>query len=498
MRGFVLEIIVFICGAVVMILQLVGSRVLAPYVGTSIVVWTSLIGIILGSLSLGYWWGGRLSDKTPNYRTFSLIIFGAAILIGAVTFVKTPVLEFLRQIIWSIHLNAMAATAILFAPPSVMLGMISPYAVRLKIRDLSTTGTTVGTLYAVSTSGSIAGTFLAGFVLIAMLGSTNILYLLALILVGTSILAYTRGLLAVKIVAMLILLVGMIAANAQASLQRQAGFVDIDTQYNRIWIYTSIDEETERHTRVLVTNPEETQSAMYLDGDDDLVLRYTRFYRLVHHFMPEARRALMIGGAGYSYPKEFLKRFRHATMEVVEIDPKMTELARRYFNLEDDARLVIHHEDGRTFLNRGMGPYDVIFGDAFTSFYSIPYQLTTLEAVRRMHGLLQEEGVVLINIISAIEGDKGKFLRAQYATFRQVFPDVLLFPVNDRHDGMSMQNIMLVALKSGRRYPATNPDAEISDYLSYRWQKEVPGDMPLLKDEFAPVDNYIIDLLVKS
>lgn len=498
MRGFVLEIIVFICGAVVMILELVGSRVLAPYVGTSIVVWTSLIGIILGSLSLGYWWGGRLSDKTPNYRTFSLIIFGAAFLVGVITFVKTPVLEFLRQTMSSIHLNAMVATTILFAPPSVMLGMISPYAVRLKIRDLDTTGTTVGTLYAVSTVGSIAGTFLAGFVLIAALGSTNILYLLALVLAGTSILAYARGFLGAKIVMMFVLTVGTMAVNSQAAFQRQGGFIDVDTQYNRIWIYTSIDEETDRYTRVLVTNPEETQSAMYLEDDDDLVLRYTRFYRLVHHFRPDVRRALMIGGAGYSYPKEFLKRFGDATMDVVEIDPKITELAKLYFNLRDDPRLTIHHEDGRTFLNRAKGPYDVIFGDAFSSFYSIPYQLTTREAVRKMHGLLSDNGVVLINIISAIEGDMGKFLRAEHATFREVFPQVILFPVRDGDDGASMQNIMLVALKSDRQFAMDNSDEEIGDYLSYRWKKDVPADMPPLTDDFAPVDNYMLEILKKS
>lgn len=498
MKGFVLEIIVFICGAVVMILELVGSRVLAPYVGTSIVVWTSLIGIILGSLSLGYWWGGRLSDKTPNYRTFSLIIFGAAILIGLITFVKTPVLEFLQQTMSSIHLNAMVATTILFAPPSVMLGMISPYAVRLKIRDLNTTGATVGTLYAVSTVGSIAGTFLAGFVLIATFGSTNILYLLALVLAGTSVLAYARGFLGAKVVTMLILSVSMVAVNAQASFQRQGGFIDVDTQYNRIWIYTSIDEETGRYTRVLVTNPEETQSAMYLDDDDDLVLRYTRFYRMVHHFRPDAQRALMIGGAGYSYPKEFLKRFPGATMDVVEIDPRMTDLARRYFNLKDDPRISIQHEDGRTFLNRGNGRYDVIFSDAFSSFYSIPYQLTTVEAVRRMHSLLQDDGVVMINIISAIEGDMGRFLRAQYATFRQVFAQVLLFPVHEREDGAVMQNIMLVALKSSREFESDSNDEEIADYLSYRWTREIPADMPLLTDDFAPVDNYILEILKKS
>jgi predicted membrane-bound spermidine synthase len=155
-----LGVIVFLCGAVVMILEMVGSRILAPYLGTSIVVWTSLIGIILGCLSIGYWWGGQLADENPSYRSLSLIILLAGLFVATIALSKSYVLELLQRHAGTIHLGATLGTLLLFAPPSILLGMVSPYAVRLKMRDLRDSGRTVGNLYAISTMGSIFGTFL--------------------------------------------------------------------------------------------------------------------------------------------------------------------------------------------------------------------------------------------------------------------------------------------------------------------------------------------------
>jgi MFS family permease len=180
MKKYLLEAVVFLCGAIVMILEIVGARVLAPYQGTSIFVWTSLIGIILGSLSLGYWWGGKLADRNPSYRVFSLIIFIAGVVVALITFSKELLLIFIRNHFNDIRVGATIAALALFAAPSVLLGMVSPYAVKLRIDDLNTSGATVGYLYAISTIGSIIGTFLAGFVLIAYFGNTKILLVLSI------------------------------------------------------------------------------------------------------------------------------------------------------------------------------------------------------------------------------------------------------------------------------------------------------------------------------
>ena len=175
MKKTLLELIVFICGAVVMIFEIVGSRILGPYIGTSIFVWTSLIGIILASLSLGYWFGGKMADKNPSYKQLAWIIIIAAFFIGLTITGKDSLLNLLSRQFTGIRIQAVVSTIFLFAPASVFLGMVTPYAVRLKIKDVQSSGRTVGNLYAISTIGSIIGTFLAGFVLIPFLGTNNIL-----------------------------------------------------------------------------------------------------------------------------------------------------------------------------------------------------------------------------------------------------------------------------------------------------------------------------------
>ena len=494
LKNYLLEIIVFIVGAAVMILELTGSRVLAPYLGTSIFVWTSLIGIILASLSLGYFWGGRLADMRANYRIFSLIILGGGFFVGITALTKSFVFIGIENLTGDIRLGSVVATLVLFAPASVVLGMVSPYAVRLKIKDLKKSGRTVGSLYAISTIGSIVGTFLTGFFLISILGNTKILYLLSLILIITSFFVYFQGLNKVKFVLVIFLIVATYSSWRLDRVNRESGFIDIDTQYNRIWIYNSRDEATGKLIRALRIDPLTTQSAMFLESDE-LVFDYTKFYRLAKHFKGDIDNSLLIGGAGYSYPKDYLEKFTESRLDVVEIDPAMTDLAKSYFRLKDNPRMTIYHEDARTFLNKTTKRYDVIFGDAFSASYSVPFQLTTREAVERLYDLLVDDGVVLVNMISSVNGETGKFLRAEYRTFKTVFPQVYLFPVKNASDGELIQNILLVALK-GQTVPSfENDDEELSSYLKHLWKGKVEEDVDILTDDHAPVDQYMLSLI---
>jgi len=495
MQKYILEIIVFICGAAVMILELVGSRIMAPYLGTSIVVWTSLIGIILGFLSLGYWYGGKVADQGPSYKMFSIVIFSGAVFIGLIVFAQSMVLNFIHNGIANIYLGTIIATLILFAIPSALLGMVSPYAVRLKMKDVASSGRTVGNLYAVSTIGSIAGTFATGFLLIPFFGSTKIIFFLSIGLILTSILAYGKNLLKTKISVILFLFLCFFISSSSNKLNAKQGLIDVDTQYSRVWIYKSIDQKTQRPILNLTTNPLGKQSGMFLDIDDDLVFDYTKYYRLAKHFQPNIKHSLMIGGAAYSYPKDYLKKYSDAKIDVVEIDPKLTKLAKKYFNLQNNLRLTIYHEDGRIFLNKTKNKYDVIFMDAFTSHLSIPYQLTTREAAQKMHDALNQDGVVLVNIISAIEGVKGKFLRAELATYKSVFPQVYLIPVRNNDDGLKVQNIMLVALKSDVKPSFVSDNEELNSYLQHLWTKEIDLDVPILTDDYAPVDYYTMKMM---
>lgn len=485
-----LEVVVFICGAVVMILEMVGSRILAPYLGTSIIIWTSLIGVILGCLSLGYWWGGRIADKKPNYRVLSRIILVSGFFVATIALSKSFVLRVLGEYGGSLHLAATAATLLLFAPPSVLLGMVSPYAVRLKIHDLRNSGRTVGNLYAISTVGSIFGTFFAGFFLIAFFGSTNILLVLSVLLAGTSLFA-SRSDRGAKVAALTLCSLLFLAARAYDAHLTSVGYHDIDTQYNRILIYQSVENGTGKRTQVMVTGPKAQQSTMYLDDPVDLALTYTKFYNLASHFKPEMKRVLMLGGGGYSFPKYALRHYPNVHMDVVEIDPQVTMLARKFFHLQDDRRLSIIHQDARTFLNRTDRIYDVIMGDTFNSDYAVPFHVSTLETVMKMYDRLPDDGVVVVNILASIEGDKGRFLRAEYATFKAVFPQVYLYPVSYPTSGMSWQNVMLVALKSNGRAELTSSNPELDELLRHRWLKPVAADVPPLTDDYAPVDRYL-------
>ncbi|MBT3817586.1 MAG: fused MFS/spermidine synthase [Candidatus Magasanikbacteria bacterium] len=489
MSKYILELTVFICGAVIMIFELVGSRVLGPYFGTSIFVWTSLIGIILGSLSLGYYLGGKIADKKPDVKNLSLIIFFAAIFIGITTAVKGVLLVFLQFNILDVRISSVIASFLLFLPASVLLGMIAPYAAKLTLDDLDNSGATIGNLYALSTAGSICGTFLAGFFLIPHFGTNKLLIIISIILVLVSLALYTKEFKKIKSYALIFLIFGWVMISGFSYVNAKNGFIDVDTAYNRIWIYDYTDVETGKMAKMMGIN-NENHSSMFLDSDE-LVSEYSKYYHLARYFHPDLKTALMLGGAGYSYPKYFLRTYPEATMDVVEIDPEITQLAKKYFRLKEDPRLNIYHKDGRVYLNKTDKKYDVIFGDAFGAHYSVPYQLTTKEATERIYDILEDDGIVILNIISALEGEKSWFFQAEYATYASIFPQVYVFPVKDLENAENRQNIMLIALKTEKEYTFESDDEQLQQYLQHLWKKEIITDKLILTDDYAPVDYYV-------
>lgn len=491
-KGY-LELVVFCSGAVVMVLELVAARTIAPYFGTSLVIWTSLIGVILGSLSLGYWLGGQLADKKAEPRILAWILWCGAITIAVTVLIKEIFLSEISLIFPDLRVSSVVATLFLFAPTSILLGMVSPYTVKLKLKYLERTGRAVGNLSALSTLGSIFGTFLAGFFLIAWLGHTQLLIALSLTLLLLSFLTASNKWLPGRLLTLFICLsLFPLQKAVSASFSQRKGH-DLDTAYNRVLIYEDTDPESRRPIRRMSIS-HENSSAMFLDGDD-LVFKYTRFYDLGAHFVPGFKKTLLLGGAAYSYPKHFLLTYPKAEIEVVEIDPGLTRLAQKYFGLKANNRLRIDHQDGRVFLNQNRQTYDLIFGDAFQSFYSVPYQLTTREAVQRMSESLTPGGAALVNIISSIEGDTGQFLRAEYATYKSVFPQVYIIPVTYPDEGETIQNLMLVALKSETTASFSSSDPLLNSYLTNRWSAPIVEDMPVLTDELAPVDQYIRKLM---
>ncbi|HRH41652.1 MAG TPA: fused MFS/spermidine synthase, partial [Pyrinomonadaceae bacterium] len=190
-----------------------------------------------------------------------------------------------------------------------------------------------------------------------------------------------------------------------------------------------------------------------------------------------------------SFPKDYLRLYPDKKMDVVEIDPQMTEMARKYFKLQDHPNLQTFHEDGRVFLNQNTKKYDVILVDAFTSVYSVPFQLTTIEAIRQMEKSLTDDGVVLVNLISAFEGEGAKFLQAEVRTYKEVFPNVYIFkPRIEKAENLA-QNALLVATKSNKIGFDSNDEA-MSVLLKNRYQKPLDLNIAVLTDELAPVEYY--------
>ncbi len=484
-----LEVIVFLTGFVVMVLEIVGSRMLGPYVGTSIYVWTSLIGVVLGCLSLGYWWGGKLADNGPSESTLSRILLLSAVGVALTTLVHGRVTGFIVGLFPDVRISASLSAIILFGIPSVLLGMVSPYTVKLRMKTIIHSGETVGRLYAISTLGSIVGTFVSGFFLLSFMGSTNVTFLLAIILFITAVIARGSASRTDMFVFAAALGVSMSVSLYESAARRDRGIEEFDTQYNHVTIITGDDAHSGRTLRVMKINNE--NSSGIFPGSTELAFGYLRFYDMFEHFVPSAQDTLMIGGAGYTYATYYLDRHVEKRMDVVEIDPAMAELARTHFDLPVSDRLHIFHQDGRVFLNTTKKEtYDVVLGDAYASFYTLPFQLTTVESTRLIYDALRDGGAAFINIIASIEGDTGKFLRAEYATFRSVFPYVYIFPVRVQDPG-ALQNVMLVALKTDIPPSFTSQDQYLQRMLSMRWTGEIADDVGVLVDDFAPVDRYM-------
>lgn len=487
---YVLEFAVFVCGALVMIYEIIGSRIVSPYIGTSTYVWTSLIGVILASLSLGYWLGGRTADKRPNVRVLALAIFIAGGLVSATILLKDLVLSAVAAAPTGLELKSLVAAAVLFAPASVALGFVTPYAVKLRMSSLEDSGRTVGRLYALSTVGSIVGTFAAGFILIPFVGSVRTLYLIAGGLMLVSIMLAPFAFRHSTITALLLFALGIGSSELTSFyLSRAQGVRDVDTEYSRVRIFRATDVRTGRPILGMATDPHFVQSVIYLDGDE-LYTRYNHFYHLLRHIRPDFRETLLIGGAGYTFPRNYLQTYPDARIDVVEIDPAVTKLARQYFRLEDNERLRIIHEDGRVFLNRaGSARYQAVLLDAFGSLFSVPYQLTTVEAVRNIDRVLDDRGVVIFNLGSAIVGPASGFLQAELATYHAVFPRVFLFKVNLERRDDEVQNLIIVACKS-ECLSAETVDLEIARLLSHRYTDAVPMTLPPLTDDLTPVEYY--------
>lgn len=492
MKKYLLETTVFISGFIVLTYEVVWARILWPYYGTSTFVWTAMIGIILASLSLGYTIWGKLADK-KNARTeiLSDMLLFAWLSIAITYVIRIPLLEFLTSSIHSIRTGSVIAASILFLPASVFLGMVSPYALKLRLEDEKNTGFIIGNMSAFGTIGSILWTFITGFYLIPTVGISTLLSTLPVMLIVLSLYVSHYHGRVVKITSLIVFLLYVWFWNK--AYGNPLIIDERDTLYSHVQVLEWFNKKFNERVRMLKINVE-NHSSMSLDSDK-LINRYSEYYHLVRHFMPEFQHALILWWAGYSFPKDYLRLYSDKTIDVVEIDPGITEVAREFFFLKDNPRLKIFHEDARVYLNKNTTKYDVIYGDAFTSWFSVPYQLTTKEAIQKQYDSLSENGIVIINIVSSLEGETSEFFRSEYFTFKDIFPQVYIFPTANKNDLKLMQNIILIALKSPKIPSFTSDDSALAGLLSDIWTWSLIDDLPRNTDDYAPVDHYMGKLL---
>jgi len=500
----------FLCGAMVMVLEMTGSRVLAPYLGTSLIVWTSLIGIVLASLSFGYWYGGIVADKHPNVSLLARIIFGAGLFIAGIGFFYPWILSFLTAGKTNLYALAMMCSFVLFAVPGAFLGMVSPFVVRLAVQDVGSTGTIVGRLYALSSIGSILGTFLGGFILISIFKVGTILFLIAGVLVLVALIVQGQKPVYPNRKTAAVLGVVFLGGGGWCQIYgdsllpaAHSTLLRWDTPYNHIRVY----EDGRGSMRYLQTDPGTTcQSFMVVDRPNDLVSRYSEYNELAFHFHPNLQNMLVIGGGGFSLPKHILTSRPNVNIDVVEIDPGITKVARQFFGLTDemlaDPRLRIAHEDARRFLRRvkhemtaGNKPkYDFVFGDAFNSHYNIPFHLTTKEYMEEVSECLSDNGIFMTNIISSLSGEKSGLFLGFHRALTEVFPQVEVFLVSGPNNEKDVQNIVLVGFKQPCDLTTNDQTPpRVAFLLNHHHKKvKVSQTVPPLTDAFAPVEWYVL------
>lgn len=485
MKRYALEFAVFICGAVVMVYEITGSRILAPYYGTTTFVWSTLIGVILASLSFGYWIGGRVSDKNPTINQFALIVLVSSIFICITGLFKETILSFFYSPEGGNKLSLLFVAIILFAPASILLGMVSPYAIRLRNTALQTTGKTVGNLYAISTIGSIIGTFLSGFVLIPLVGNTKIQFILSGVLALTYlILIPFRS----SDKSTLLLSLIIVALSCYGFSTVRLSIIDVDSSYNRLFIYETTHKVSGKKIKLLQIN-DHPNSAIYPDSDS-LVYPYTQFYaNLAKSLKEQPVRILIFGGGGYTIPTHFHTLFPNSSIDVVEIDETITELAKQHFGLQSSDRMDIYSTDGRSFLNQSTDYYDLIIWDVFNSGTSVPFELTTLETVKSVYNHLNKNGTVMLNMIASFGGKNSAFMSAEYATYKSVFENCLVFGVESGTNKTLMQNIILMSAKQTDPMSVLDSKA-VSELSTHSYSGEIHTDM-ILTDDFSPA-NYLL------
>jgi spermidine synthase len=485
-----LYILTFISGASIMVFELIMPRLFAPHFGTSTYVWTIIIGVVMISLSMGYYLGGRIADHRPHLSTLSLL-FLCASLFGFITSLTKDMVIISTT---SQYTNSIGATfqasLLLLAPFNLILGMVSPLIIKLLTKDERSVGSTAGNVYALSTLGSIAGTFGSGFWLIPHYGVSEILLVTSLTLLVCALLSAPTRLHKIALLSLGVALSIFYTHNDPSGIFKQYYenqfrvklVTDLETKYNRVWVY---DQNYNGQVERIMSD---SQSTLVLNQPITATmedrLSYYAYFNLFKG-SKEVSSVLMIGGGAYTYANYLQFKYPDLKIDVVEIDPQLLTVAKQYFNFRPNKNFSNYNVDGREFLNSNTKKYDVIFLDAYQNGAATPFQLITKEAMTKIYNSLSDNGQLYLNVISSLSGKSKNLLLSEYKTVAAVFEFVDVFPVFQT-DLKQHQNYVIVGKKDDDKLNhyllGLNPP--ISNMKSYL------GNQTILTDDHAPVEYY--------
>ncbi len=455
-----LGVLAAVAGFVLMVFEIAAARILAPTIGSSTYVWTSVIGVIIMALSTGYWVGGRIADLRNNPKDVARLFLVLSATIAVTTIIYMNLLTAVAAWRIDIRFSAVIASLVLFAPTSFVLGAISPYLAKLNVSSLSSTGSAVANLSALNSLGGIVGTFLTGFVLFGVMGVRDVMVLLAVGSLIVAVLAYSKRTRRDVQLSVLVLMLGLAAWPG-------AGVWAIDTPSAH---YVIEDIETPEGTiRTIATGPGGKQSGVYLNKPHQLAFWYTRQIARVIDMQPMKRRIAVLGAGTYTLPAYLAERYPSAHIDVVDIDPQLLTIAREHFDYRSPTNVTPVTADARAFINQVRDPYDVIVVDVFGDD-NVPESLLTAEYGRSVKRAVAPGGVVAVNMIASAAGPCQDWFHAQLRPYLDNFTSGYYLP----------------QLTLGRR---SNMVAVFGDYpiAPPDYMPTGPARGPIYTDDYSPV-----------
>jgi spermidine synthase len=505
LNAFLIYLVAFVTGAIVMSFEMLGSRYLNPYFGSGIYTWAALISTVLAALTAGYFLGGWLADRTASANVLGTSVVIASVYLLVLPRFSDPLLDLLLADIDDVRVGSLVASLGILFFPVTLLGIYSPFAIRLMLRSPETSGTVSGTVYGISTAGSIVGTLGTTFFLIPTIGTRAITYTLgaAGIACGLVLLALPR--LARRHKNLGATLAALISIAAFASPMAHADVLldesirasmlakpdgriaHVQSSYNDIYVNKRRSDLT---MSFQLKGWDYTESVSNLRDPDDLVLRYAQTMTIATAFPTEPKKILMLGLGGGSL-STYLGRFMpDAAIDTVEIDRRVIDVAKTYFGIRETERVRYFDADGRVFLNRNRQLYDLILLDAYRGGF-VPFHLLTKEFYALVKQRLTPGGAVASNV-----HDGTKLYHSTVKTLGEVFSDIDLFPSGQgevialgMNAPIDKETLAQRAATLQERYKFRFP---LPDQLARRMEnpraQAVGGE--LLTDDFAPVNLY--------